>query len=42
MPFTLTKAERLVYRQTQMTYAMLFTGVDIVDGKSRRWRVENS
>jgi bleomycin hydrolase len=40
--FTLTKAERLVYRQTQMTHAMLFTGVDIVDGKPRRWRVENS
>jgi bleomycin hydrolase len=40
--FTLTKAERLVYRQTQMTHAMLFTGVDIVDGTPRRWRVENS
>ena len=40
--FTLNKAERLVYRQTQMTHAMLFTGVDIVDGTSRRWRVENS
>ena len=40
--FTLNKAERLVYRQTQMTHAMLFTGVDIVDGLSRRWRVENS
>jgi bleomycin hydrolase len=41
-PFTLTKAERLVYRQTQMTHAMLFTGVDVVDGTPRRWRVENS
>jgi bleomycin hydrolase len=41
-PFTLTKAERLVYRQTQMTHAMLFTGVDVVDGMPRRWRVENS
>jgi bleomycin hydrolase len=40
--FTLTKAERLVYRQTQMTHAMLFTGVDVVDGMPRRWRVENS
>jgi bleomycin hydrolase len=40
--FTLTKAERLVYRQTQMTHAMLFTGVDIIDGTPRRWRVENS
>ena len=25
-----------------MTHAMLFTGVDVVDGRSRRWRVENS
>jgi bleomycin hydrolase len=41
-PFTLSKAERLVYRQTQMTHAMLFTGVDVVDGRPRRWRVENS
>jgi bleomycin hydrolase len=40
--FTLTKAERLVYCQTQMTHAMLFTGVDVVDGTPRRWRVENS
>lgn len=40
--FTLTKAERLRYRQTQMTHAMLFTGVDVVDGTPRRWRVENS
>ncbi len=25
-----------------MTHAMLFTGVDVVDGVCRRWRVENS
>lgn len=25
-----------------MTHAMLFTGVDVVDGSTRRWRVENS
>ena len=25
-----------------MTHAMLFTGVDVVGGKVRRWRVENS
>jgi bleomycin hydrolase len=41
-PFTLSKAERLMYGQTQMTHAMLFTGVDVVDGTPRRWRVENS
>ncbi len=40
--FGLTKAERLIYHETQMTHAMLFTGVDIVDDVPRRWRVENS
>ena len=40
--FTLDKAGRLAYHQTLMTHAMLFTGVDVVDGASRRWRVENS
>ncbi len=40
--FDLDKAERLEYRQTAMTHAMLFTGVDVVDGQPRRWRVENS
>jgi bleomycin hydrolase len=41
-PFTLDKADRLVYHETQMTHAMLFTGVDLLDGRPRRWRVENS
>ncbi len=40
--FGLNKAERLLYRETQMTHAMLFTGVDLADGRPRRWRVENS
>ncbi len=40
--FDLDKAERLEYCQTAMTHAMLFTGVDVVDGQPRRWRVENS
>jgi bleomycin hydrolase len=40
--FDLAKAERLQYHQTLMTHAMLFTGVDVVDGTPRRWRVENS
>ncbi len=40
--FTLDKAERLAYHETQMTHAMLFTGVDVLDGVTRRWRVENS
>ena len=40
--FSLDKAARLEYHQTRMTHAMLFTGVDVVDGQPRRWRVENS
>jgi len=40
--FTLGKADRLVYHETEMTHAMLFTGVDVLDGVTRRWRVENS
>ena len=40
--FVMTKAERLDYHESRMTHAMLFTGVDVVDGKPRRWRVENS
>jgi bleomycin hydrolase len=40
--FALGKADRLVYHETQMTHAMLFTGVDVVDGATRKWRVENS
>jgi bleomycin hydrolase len=40
--FELDKAARLAYHETQMTHAMLFTGVDVLDGVTRRWRVENS
>ena len=40
--FSMNKAERLEYHQTAMTHAMMFTGVDVVDGVPRRWRVENS
>ena len=40
--FTTDKPQRLIYHQTAMTHAMLFTGVDVADGSTRRWRVENS
>ena len=41
--FKINKAERLEYGQSQMTHAMLFTGVDLDNnGKSIKWRVENS
>jgi bleomycin hydrolase len=39
----LPKAERLMYRQSMMTHAMVFTGVDLDDAdRPRKWRVENS
>lgn len=38
----MSKADELEYGQSQMTHAMQFTGVDLVDGVPRRWRIENS
>jgi len=40
--FELNKADRLLYHETLMTHAMLFTGVDVAAGVTRKWRVENS
>jgi bleomycin hydrolase len=41
--FALDKAGRLEYRDSEMTHAMLITGVDLdAAGKPRKWRVENS
>ena len=41
--FPMTKADRLEYGDSQMTHAMLFTGVDLDNrGNPRKWRVENS
>lgn len=40
--FSMTKAERLDHGDSLMTHAMVLTGVDVVDGKSRKWKVENS
>ncbi|KAF2199824.1 bleomycin hydrolase [Delitschia confertaspora ATCC 74209] len=36
------KAERLMTGESQMTHAMVLTGVHVVSGKPLRWRVENS
>ena len=38
----MTKADALDYYQSQMTHAMTFTGVEVKDGKSLRFKVENS
>jgi len=40
--YGMDKADMLRHNQTMMTHAMLFTGVDVVNGRPRRWRVENS
>jgi len=41
--FKLDKAGRLEYRNSEMTHAMVLTGVDLDEtGKPRKWRVENS
>ena len=41
--FNLTKAERLLTGESQMTHAMVLTAVHLdKDGKPVRWRVENS
>ena len=38
----MTKAERLDFGESLMTHAMVLTGVDIVDGQTTKWKVENS
>lgn len=41
--FNLTKAQRLLYGESAMTHAMMFTGVHLdKNGNPVRWRVENS
>ncbi|MDU2152091.1 MAG: C1 family peptidase, partial [Weissella confusa] len=40
--FSMTKAERLEFGDSLMTHAMVLTGVDLVDGKPTKWKVENS
>lgn len=38
----LTKKQRLLAGSSQMTHAMVLTGVHLVEGKPVRWKVENS
>ena len=40
--FSMSKAERLDYCESLMTHAMVLTGVNLVDGKPTKWKVENS
>ncbi|MGK4060187.1 C1 family peptidase [Loigolactobacillus coryniformis] len=39
---SMTKAQRLDYGESLMTHAMVITGVDLVDDKPTKWKVENS
>lgn len=38
----LSKAQRLMTGESQMTHAMVLTAVHVVGGKAVRWRVQNS
>lgn len=38
----MTKAEALDYGESMMDHAMVITGVDLVDGKPTKWKIENS
>ena len=38
----LSKKDRLMSRNGEVSHAMAFTGVDIVDSKPTKWKVENS
>ncbi|MFW7433323.1 C1 family peptidase [Vagococcus carniphilus] len=40
--YQMTKAERLDYGESLMTHAMVITGVDLVDDKPTKWKIENS
>lgn len=39
---TMSKAERLDHNDCKLTHAMVLTGVNLVDDKPNRWKVENS
>lgn len=38
----MSKADRLAYHEACVSHAMTLTGVDLVDGKPKRWKVQNS
>lgn len=38
----MTKAERLDYKHSMLTHAMVLTGINVADGEVNRWKVENS
>ena len=42
MKLDMSKAEELDTRESAMNHAMVFTGVNLVDDKPTRWKIENS
>ena len=40
--YTMSKAERLDYGESLMTHAMVLTGVNLINDKPTKWKVENS
>lgn len=42
LDMTLSKADSLDYSFAAMNHAMVITGVNLVDGKPTRWKIENS
>ena len=38
----MTKEDRLMYRGTSLTHVMTLTGVNLVEGKPNRWKIQNS
>ncbi len=42
MDMKLDKGDALDYRQSEVSHAMVLTGVNLVDPKPNRWKVENS
>jgi bleomycin hydrolase len=42
MDFSMSKKDRLDYRESCMNHAMVITGVNLADGKPDRWKIQNS
>jgi bleomycin hydrolase len=42
VPLGMDKKDRLDYRHSASNHSMVLVGVDMVDGKPRKWKVENS
>jgi bleomycin hydrolase len=41
-PFTMDRAQRMEFLQTRLTHNMVILGVDLVDDRPVKWKIENS